>query len=123
MSVSGSQYNQHIRRSLGFRETGAYGKGVPVFASKNVDRLYSELDQLAKTKLPHISQEALCRAWQDQTYTKDVKCLVEKHGERIWGDSLEDRKLSSNPKSQLLTAEDGSEAGDLFYKYGRHREL
>lgn len=74
-------------------------------------------------KLPNHSHDELKRAWEGQIYAKDVKGLVDRHGEGIWGDTLEDRKLSSNPKSQLLTAEDGSEAGNLFYKYERHREL
>ncbi|KAL5425920.1 hypothetical protein PMIN07_003096 [Paraphaeosphaeria minitans] len=119
---SWDHYNQHIRRALGFREMNAGGRGKPVFVSKNVDRLYAELDDMAQ-KLPNHSHEELKRAWEKQTYTKDIKRLVDSHGEQIWGDSLEDRKLSSNPKSQLLTAEDGSEAGNLFYEYERHRKF
>ncbi|KAK7191484.1 hypothetical protein DPSP01_002914 [Paraphaeosphaeria sporulosa] len=115
-------YNQHIRRALGFREKNAGGKGRPVFASENVNQLYGELDDMAK-KLPNHSQQELKRAWEKQTYTKDVRRLVDNYGEKIWGDSLKDRELSSNPKSQLLTAEDGSEAGNLFYQYERHRKF
>ncbi|KAF2445011.1 hypothetical protein P171DRAFT_521076 [Karstenula rhodostoma CBS 690.94] len=122
ISASSARYNQHIRHALGFRETGTPGKGMPIFASKNVDQLYHELDQMAQ-KLPKHSHEELKRAWIRRTYTKDVKRLVKIHGRKIWGDALEVRKLSANPKSQLLTAEDGSKAGDLFYKYERHRKF
>ncbi|KAL1609939.1 hypothetical protein SLS60_001604 [Paraconiothyrium brasiliense] len=118
-----SPYNQHIRRSLGFRETSAPGKGKPVFASERVEHLYYELDRMAVHVLPNNSHEALMQAWQAQEYTDDVERLLRELGGKIWGDSIEERKLSSNPNSQLLTTGDPGASGDLLYEHKRHREL
>ena len=121
VSQSWALYNRHIRRALGFRETSTSVKGRPKFASDHVTHLYDELDNLARN-FPNHSLDKIKRAWKQQIYTEEVEHLLDQYGEKIWGDSLESRE-PTNPNSQLLTATDGSDAGDLFYQFERHRKL
>ncbi|KAF1978646.1 hypothetical protein BU23DRAFT_550051 [Bimuria novae-zelandiae CBS 107.79] len=116
-------YNRHIRRNLGFREIQSGTKGRPVFASKKVQELYNILDEMARNDLPNHSIEALKHAWLQRVFTKQCEDLTKNFGEAIWGDSLEKRRKSSNPNSQLLTMDEDEAPGDLYYLYPRHREF
>ncbi|KAJ4305450.1 hypothetical protein N0V90_000981 [Kalmusia sp. IMI 367209] len=113
--------NRSIRRAIGFRESKVHGRGKPVFASQNVTRLYTALDHIATHDLACINIEDFEHAWKRKTYTKKIEQLLIEHGERIWGDTIEQRQFPRNPHSQLLVANvDQGCVVDLFYERPEH---
>jgi len=116
--------NRSIRRALGFREVGGSAKGTPVFNSAQVRELYQKINDLATRKLPIEDMHELENSWESGKYQPDIDIILADHGRAIWGDSLEQRHMNVNPKSQLLVA--GHQEGypvDLFWHRVDHRAL
>lgn len=113
-----------IRYALGFRDFTPNGSTNPKYFLPDIRELSEAIHTLAIERLPIRSGAKLRQAWKKgELLHTEIKGLLKKHGEKIWGIPMDQRRLVSNRNAPLLVKGegDGCYPTDLFYGVEAHR--